>query len=84
MAIYGVSVFMETPEHLRRERKRYIATSLAITILTTFLAPFHVARYFPTLFHSEAISSLNLWSWFLGSTIRGVLVAIGDGLLVRM
>ncbi|KAJ2917984.1 hypothetical protein MD484_g2437, partial [Candolleomyces efflorescens] len=90
MVLYGFSVFLETPKHSRKGRKRYIATSLVITALSAFSASLDMARYFQVLFgstspshwHKLHVATLSRWEGLLTGTILGVLVWIGDALLV--
>ena len=90
MAFYGLSVFLEASERLRKGRRRYIATSFVITGLTTFIASLDMAGYFQVLFKSTspshwrelmAIHSSD-WKSLLSRIGLGILVWIGDALLV--
>ena len=54
MALYGLSVFLETPMHLRKGRKRYIAASFVITALSTLTGSLDMAGYFPVLFQATS------------------------------
>ena len=90
MALYGLSVFLETPEQLRKGRKRYIATSFAITCLSALISSIDIADYFQPLFQSTSpshwrelrIASSGNWKRLLSDTLLGILVWIGDALLV--
>ncbi|RXW12436.1 hypothetical protein EST38_g13420 [Candolleomyces aberdarensis] len=90
MALYGLSVFLETPEPLRKGRKRYVAVSFAITTLSALTASLDMADYFQILFKS---TSPRHWIELLGGsqqarlhlaggTSLGVVIVIGDALLV--
>jgi hypothetical protein len=89
MSLYGLSVFLETPEHQRKGRKRYIAASFLITVLFSF-ASLDMANYFQTLFKSTSPSHwyellvLNTqnWKYRVGHTAAGLFIAVGDALLV--
>ena len=92
MALYGLSVFVETPEQLRKGRKRYIATSFVITCLSALTAALDMSGYFQVLFGSTSpfhwqklmqISHSN-WSTLFGDTALSLLVWIGDALLVSV
>ncbi|KAJ2923528.1 hypothetical protein H1R20_g13566, partial [Candolleomyces eurysporus] len=90
MAFYGLSVFLETPEHLRKGRRRYIATSFIITCLSALTASLDMADYFQVLFASTSPShwvevmmlSAEQWKPILSRTILVILVWIGDALMV--
>jgi hypothetical protein len=90
MAFYGLCVFLEAPQHLRKGRKRYIATSFVITCIVTFTASLDMAAYFQILFQSTSPShwrdlmQLDFLDWMkrLSYTSMWVLVWIGDVLLV--
>jgi hypothetical protein len=90
MAFYGLSVFLETLKHMRKGRKRYIATSFVITCFVTFAASLDMARYFQVLFQSTSPShwqglarlSDSGWQAMLSHTGGWILVWIGDILLV--
>jgi hypothetical protein len=90
MALYGLSVFLETPEHLRKGRKRYIVTSFLITVLSAFTASLDMAALFKLLFdatspldHMKLLSIYSSsWSAYVSNAGLGILVWIGDALLV--
>ena len=85
-------MFLETPEHLRRGRKRYIVASFAITCLSTLIASLDIADYFQLLFQSTSpshwrelrIENSQNWKRLLSDTLLGILVRIGDTLLVSV
>jgi hypothetical protein len=54
MALYGLSVFLETAQHLRKGRRRYIATNFTITMLVALSASIDVAQYFQVLLQSSS------------------------------
>jgi hypothetical protein len=92
MALYGLSVFLETPEPQRKGRKKYIAASLAITALAAFTGSLDMANYFQTLFNSTSprhwreLFSVHFyedWKFLVSYTGVGLFIAIGDALLVR-
>ena len=93
MALYGLSVFLETPKPLRKNRKRYIATSFLITVLRAFCASLDMAHYFQILFKSTSpdhwgnlmTTKFNRdWKYYLSLTELGLGIMIGDALLVRV
>jgi hypothetical protein len=90
MSLYGLTVFLETPEPQRKGRKRYIVASFIITVLFSFAASLDMADCFQTLFKSTSpshwrellrVNFLN-WKHFVGYTAVGLFIAIGDALLV--
>jgi hypothetical protein len=90
MSLYGLTVFLETPEPQRKGRKRYIVTSFIITVLFSFGASLDMADYFQSLFKSTspshwselvAVSILD-WKCRVGYTVAGLFIAVGDALLV--
>ena len=91
MALYGLSVFMETPESLRKGRKRYIITSFVITALSALTASLDMAQYFHLLFKSTSPNhwktlwdaAIQSWDHWTSSTALGCVMMIGDVLLVR-
>ena len=93
MALYGLSVFWETPESQRKGRKRYIATSFVITVLSALTGSLDMANYFHILSestsprHWQELMMPNFiedWKYYLSSTGVGLVIMIGDALLVRV
>ena len=92
MALYGFSVFLETPEHLRKGRKRYITASFVITILSTLSASLDMSSYFQVLFQSTSgrhwqklfAESDSKWDTQVSFAAMGCLLLIGDALLVSI
>ena len=93
MCIYGLSLYFETPKHIRHGRLPYIIISWTIFILFCLSQTGDAVQAFSFLYHGEAddpISILKLrqkddhtW-WRLGSSSCIYLVNwIADGLLVR-
>ena len=90
MSLYGLTVFLETPEPQRKGRKRYIVASFMITVLFSLIASLDMANYFQTLLKSTSPShwrellgvSYQDWKYFVGYTALGLCIAIGDALLV--
>jgi hypothetical protein len=91
MALYGLSVFLETPKPLRKGRKRYIAASFILTALSAMTASVNMAEYFQILFKATSPSH---WSRlllaqsespisFVSDTGMGLVIMTGDALLVR-
>lgn len=93
MALYGLSVFLETPEPQRKGRKRYIAASFVITGLRTLGGSLDMANYFQVLFNSTSVGHwkelflVNFsadWKYILSNTVLGLVPMIGDALLVSV
>lgn len=92
MALYGLSVFLETGEHLRKGRRRYITLSFVITALSTLSASVDMAKNFQILFQSTSArhwdelmsESYGMWEQPLSTATEGCLILIGDALLVSM
>lgn len=93
MALYGLSVFLETPESQRKGRKRYIAVSFVITALRALAGSIDIANYFQVLFNATLPGhwrDLMLgelydgWKYLLSNTVPGLIPIIGDALLVRV
>lgn len=90
MSLYGLTVFLETPEPQRKGRRRYIAASFLITALFSLMASLDMAKYFQVLFKSTSPShwhellllSLQDWKYILGYTAGRLSIAVGDALLV--
>jgi hypothetical protein len=91
MALYGLSVFLETPEPQRKGRKRYIAASFVITGLRALGGSLDMANYFQVLFKSTSVADWNElflvnfsgdWKYILSNTVLGLVPMIGDALLV--
>jgi hypothetical protein len=90
MALYGVCVFLETPQHLRRGRKKYITTSPLVTCLVTLAASLDMACYFQVLSQSTSPSHwrelmlLSMFDWKTKLNYTGlyIIVWMGDVLLV--
>jgi hypothetical protein len=91
MALYGLFVFLETPEPRRRGRKRYIAVSFALTVLRALSGSLDMANLFHTLFKSTSpahwlvldLKANHEWKYLSSLTVLGLAIAIGDALLVR-
>jgi hypothetical protein len=92
MSLYGLSVFLETPLPQRKGRKRYIAASFMITVLFSICGSLDMANFFQALFKStspgnwkELMRSIFFEDrkFLVGYILLGLLIAIGDGLLVR-
>ncbi|KAJ2936630.1 hypothetical protein H1R20_g455, partial [Candolleomyces eurysporus] len=90
MAIYGFSVFLETPKELRKGRTPYIVLSLIITTLAVLSSSLDCAWLFEGLLGSTSGSGFlaNLgkngrsWKRFLSVGASMVTVSLGDALLV--
>ena len=92
MALYGLSVFLETAAHLRKGRRRYIATSFIITAFSALSASLDMAVYFQVLLNS---SSGRHWAQLMevyrksegqlvSTAAVGCLLLIADALLVSI
>jgi hypothetical protein len=90
MSLYGLTVFLETPEPQRKGRKRYTVASFVIMVLFSFSASLDMADYFQALFkstspsHWQELVLLNYqdWKYFASYTAAGLFIAAGDALLV--
>ena len=90
MSLYGLTVFLETPESQRKGRKRYVVASFMITVLFFFGASFDMAYYFQALFKSTSPSHWyelfqlggESWNYIVGYTVSRLYITIGDALLV--
>ncbi|KAJ2917981.1 hypothetical protein MD484_g2449, partial [Candolleomyces efflorescens] len=90
MSLYGLSAFLETPAPLRKGRRRYIATSFAITTLFSLGASLDMANFFQTLFDSASpmewrqllVLSVSHWKYRMSYILAGLFIALGDALLV--
>ena len=91
MALYGLSVFLETPKELREGRRRYIALSFVFTLLATISASSDMASGFQILFRAttavdfyKLVAEMNsFWLRYLTSVTIHVAIFVGDALLVR-
>jgi hypothetical protein len=81
MSLYGLTVFLETPEPQRKGRKRYIVASFMITVLFSLGASLDMADYLQSLFKSTSTPD---WKYFVSYTAAGLFIAVGDALLVRV
>jgi hypothetical protein len=92
MAVYGLCVFLETPEHLRKGRRRYILISFIITSLWATGAALDIAHYFQLLFESTSgyhllvltAETQGTWAPMLSVVGLGGLLLVADGLLVSV
>jgi hypothetical protein len=93
MALYGLSVFLETPEPQKKGRKRYIAASFVITGLRALGGSLDMANYFQVLFNSTSVGHWNElffvnfsggWKYIVSNTVLGLVPMIGDALLVSV
>jgi hypothetical protein len=90
MAIYGLSVFLETRRDLRRGRHVYILISFAITFLYAFGSSLDAFWAFKLLFDSTSprdyfrVVDKNIASWERWASSCSVTASmfIGDSLLV--
>jgi hypothetical protein len=93
MALYGLSVFLETSIVQRKGRKRYIVASFVITALSALTASLDMAHYFQIIFKS---TSPGHWIELMAENFNedlkrllsdagiGLAIMIGDALLVRV
>ncbi|KAJ2924786.1 hypothetical protein H1R20_g12306, partial [Candolleomyces eurysporus] len=90
MAVYGLSVFMETPQHLRKGRRRYIIISFLITTLRALTGSLDMAWHFQQLFTATStieyyqlmMKNWRVWYRILSDVSMNVVVLIGEALLV--
>ena len=90
MSLYGLTVFLETPEPQSKGRKRYIVASFMITVLFSLMASLDMANHFQSLFKSTSPSHLRElveldfqgWKPFVSFIAAGLFITIGDALLV--
>ncbi|KAJ2921241.1 hypothetical protein H1R20_g15854, partial [Candolleomyces eurysporus] len=92
MALYGLSVFLESPKERRRGRARYIVVSFVITLLKSLLAIVHMIWVFRTVFETTEPLGLSFqatvakyartWERYFSITVLTVAIIIGDALLV--
>jgi ABC-type glycerol-3-phosphate transport system permease component len=92
MALYGLSVFLETPKELREGRRKYIALSFVFTLLTSITASADMASNFQILFRATSgtdfyklvTESNSYWLRYLTSVPMAVGILVGDALLVSV
>ncbi|KAJ2917945.1 hypothetical protein MD484_g2435, partial [Candolleomyces efflorescens] len=90
MALYGLSVFLETPEHLKRGRTRYIVFSFMITALAALSASLDMSWYFEMLWSPSPVDyfsntldgSWNDWKPMLSNVSVAIVIFISDSLLM--
>ena len=91
MAIYGLSVFLETPKDLRKGRTRYIVISFLLAGIDTFGASLNSYEIFKCLFEAtSAVGYLDMvdqnirtWPRYVSLVTIILTILIGDLLLVR-
>jgi hypothetical protein len=93
MTVYGLSVFLETPESQQKGRKGYIAASIVKAALQACSASLDMAHYFQKLFqsisphHWGSLMNATFFKdckYLVSSTLGfGLGTMIGDALLVR-
>ena len=90
MALYGLSVFLETPKELRKGRTPYIVISFLISVLSALTASLDVVWIFDQLFGATSgigffqnlMTNAESWERFLSSAAMAVVIFVGDLLLV--
>lgn len=90
MAVYGLSVFLETPKDLRRGRARYIVIAFILFALDGLAAALDSFEIFKCLFEAtSAIGYLDMvdqnmrsWQRYLSVVCVALSLAVGDFLLV--
>ena len=90
MAVYGLSVFIETPPHLRKGRKRYIVISFLITTLRALTGSLDMAWHFQQLFPATSaidyyqlmMRNWRVWYRILSDVSMNLVVLLGEALLV--
>jgi hypothetical protein len=88
MALYGLSVFLETPKELRKGRRSYIALSFVLTILSALASSLDIAWFFNQVFGASSgigfFENVNTRSWerIASTEVWAVVIFLGDFLLV--
>lgn len=90
MALYGLSVFLETRHDLRRGRRVYVIISFSITFFVAFSNSLDALWAFKILFESTSpgdyfrVAAKNIFNWekWASTCSMVLLVFIGDSLLV--
>ncbi|KAJ2936551.1 hypothetical protein H1R20_g550, partial [Candolleomyces eurysporus] len=68
MSLYGLSVFLETPKHLRQGRRKYIVLSFLITILAALTGALDIAWMFQVIFKTTSGSEFfNVAEEYIGT-----------------
>jgi hypothetical protein len=91
MAVYGLSVFLETPEDLRKGRIRYIVISFLLVFSDCLGASLDCYVVFKCLFEAtSAVGYLDMvdqntrsWVRFVSAASAIFTILLGDVLLVR-
>ena len=90
MSLYGLSVFLETPKHLRQGRRKYIVFSFFITIFSALTGALDVAWMFQVIFKTTSGSEffdiatelIGTWDRYVSGIALGFVIFLGDVLLV--
>ncbi|KAJ2923937.1 hypothetical protein H1R20_g13146, partial [Candolleomyces eurysporus] len=90
MAIYGLSVFLETRDDLKKGRRLYIVISFIITGLAVLNASLGAAWLFKSLFEAtspldyldRSVNALNSWEQYASSASIAAMVFIADSMMV--
>ncbi|RXW20762.1 hypothetical protein EST38_g5074 [Candolleomyces aberdarensis] len=90
MALYGLSVFLETPKELREGRRRYIVLSFVFTLLASISASADMASVFQILLRATSavdfyriVTEMNsFWLRYFTSVTMAAGIFVGDALLV--
>ena len=91
MAVYGLSVFLETPKDLRKGRARYIVISFLLVLSDCLGASLDCYEVFKCLFEAtSAVGYLDMvdlntrtWPRYVSLVSAIFTILIGDLLLVR-
>jgi ABC-type sugar transport system permease subunit len=88
MALYGLSVFLETPKELRKGRRSYIVLSFTLTILSALASSLDIAWFFNQVFGASSaigfFENMGIMSWdrIASTEAWGAVIFLGDFLLV--
>lgn len=90
MSLYGLIVFLETPQSRRKGRRRYVFISFVITGLSTFSYSLDAAWIFKCLFDATSplgvleniVKYEHLWGRTASLACLTTVIFIGDALLV--
>ncbi|KAJ2917085.1 hypothetical protein MD484_g3325, partial [Candolleomyces efflorescens] len=90
MSLYGLSVFLETPSHLRQGRRKYIVLSFLITVFSALTGALDIAWLFQVLlkattgsqYFDVATEYLSTWDRYVSGIGLSFVIFLGDVLLV--
>lgn len=90
MALYGLSVFLETPKELRRGRRRYIIMSFLLTAFSTLASSLDIAWFFNQVFGATSGAAAfrmmmrndRRWERILSTSSFVVIIFLGGVMMV--